>query len=194
MESETASEILSATERALCEHGYAQLTMQRIADEAEMTTAAIHYHFDTKQDLLDAFLADLVDRFEAQLDCEAAEPSARLESFLDAIFVPAEEGDGEFPVALMELKSQAPFQSAYRERLLELDERMRETVADAVADGVDTGEFAQADPEEVARFVVTTINGAHAREVALGEDPARVRELLESYLELQVGWTPEGET
>jgi len=48
MESETKSEIIAATNRVLCEHGYAGLTIQKIADESSMTTAAIHYHFDTK--------------------------------------------------------------------------------------------------------------------------------------------------
>lgn len=194
MDRETGGEILSATERALCEHGYANLTMQRIADEAGMTTAAIHYHFDTKQELLNAFLADLIERFEGHLDCEAAEPSARLDAFLDAIFVPTREGSGDFSIALMELKSQAPFQEPYRKRLLELDERMRETIANAVADGVESGEFEPAAPAQVAHFVVTMVNGSHVREVALGEDPTAVRALIESYLDQQLGWTPEGAT
>ena len=69
----------------------------------------------------------------------------------------------------------------------ELDERLRRTVADAVRDGVDAGEFADADPEAAARFVVTAMNGAHAREVALGEDPGETRALIEAYLASELG-------
>ncbi|MFB6160929.1 MAG: TetR/AcrR family transcriptional regulator [Haloferacaceae archaeon] len=188
MESETADEIVTAMGRALCEHGYADLTMQRIAEEASMTTAAIHYHFDTKAALLSAFLDDLVDRFETGLASDADDPRERLETFLDAVFGPSR--DDEFPVALMELKAQAPYQDAFRERFLDLDEAMRSVVAAAVGDGVEVGHFDDADPRAVARHVVTTINGAHVRTVALGEDTDATRTVVERYLELRLGWSP----
>jgi len=189
METETADEIIAATSRALCEHGYAGLTMQRIAEESSMTTAAIHYHFDTKAELLNAFLDDLMDRFEVRLACDAEDPRERLETFLDAVFTPSQNPD-EFPVALMEMKGQAHYQDSFRERFIALDEVMRSVVATAVSDGIDAGYFEAADPDEVARHVVTTINGAHARTVALGEDAEATRAIIEQYLELQLGWTP----
>lgn len=64
MNSETSAEIMEATRRALCEHGYADMTMQRIANNSSMTTATIHYHFDTKKELLNAFFDELAARFE----------------------------------------------------------------------------------------------------------------------------------
>jgi AcrR family transcriptional regulator len=189
METETADEIIAATSRALCEYGYADLTMQRIAEEASMTTAAIHYHFDTKAELLNAFLDDLIDRFEARLACDAEDPRERLETFLTAVFTPAENGD-DFPVALMEMKGQSPYQDSFRERFLALDEVMQSVVATAVSDGIDAGYFEDSDPDAVARHVVTTINGAHVRSVALGEDPDATRTVIEGYLQLQLGWAP----
>ncbi|MFB6141083.1 MAG: TetR/AcrR family transcriptional regulator [Halosimplex sp.] len=192
MQTETAEEIMAATGRALCEHGYADLTMQRIAAEASMTTAAIHYHFDTKAELLSAFLDDLVDRFEAQLACDADDPRERLDAFLEAVFTPS-TGDDNFPVALMELKAQAPYHDAFRERFLELDEVMLRVVETAVADGIEAGYFDDADPDEVARLVVTAINGAHVRTVALGEDADETRAVVERYLQLHLGWRPDPE-
>jgi len=189
METETPEEIIAATGRALCEHGYAGLTMQRIAEEASMTTAAIHYHFDTKAELLNAFLDDLVDRFEARLACDAEDPGERLEAFLDAVFTTPENADA-VPVALMEMKGQSPHQDSFRGRFLALDEVMRSVVADAVRDGVDAGRFDDAAPDDVARHVVTAIDGAHVRTVALGEDAGTTRAVVERYLELQLGWAP----
>ena len=61
--SDTDEEIMQATYRALSEHGYANLTIKRIAAEYGKSTAAIHYHYDTKDDLLAAFLDFLLDRF-----------------------------------------------------------------------------------------------------------------------------------
>jgi AcrR family transcriptional regulator len=190
MNTETSTEIMRATGRALCEHGYSDLTMQRIADESSMTTAAIHYHFDTKTELLNAFLDDLIERFEQQLACDASDPREHLVAFLDAIFTPTETSADDFPIALMELKAQAPYHEAYRERFIELDETMCDVLATAVRDGIDVGHFDEADPEEVARFVSTAINGGHARTVALGEESEETRQVVEGYLELQLGWTP----
>ncbi|AUV82774.1 TetR family transcriptional regulator [Salinigranum rubrum] len=192
MNTETTDEIIAATGRALCECGYADLTMQRIAKESSLTTAAIHYHFDTKSELLNAFLDDLIERFQARLACEAEDPRERLTTFVDAVFTPS-ASDDDFPVALMELKAQAPYHDGFRERFCDLDDVMRRVVATAVRDGIDAGHFEEADPEAVARLVTTAINGAHVRRVALGEDGAETRATVERYLELQLGWTPNSE-
>lgn len=191
MEAETTDRIIDATHRALCRHGYADLTMQCIADESDLTTAAIHYHFDTKEELLDAFLEHITDQFEQRLLSDATDPRDRLTAFLTAVYRPATEQADAFPIALMELKAQAPFEASYRQRLDALDTKMRTVVADAVRDGIDAGYFDPADPDTVARFVVTAINGSHVRQVALGEDPAKTRQMIETYLEMQLGWTPE---
>ncbi|MEZ3162538.1 TetR/AcrR family transcriptional regulator [Halorubrum sp. RMP-47] len=191
MGSETKSAIIDATNSVLCEHGYAGLTVQKIADEASMTTAAIHYHFDTKAELLDAFLDDLIERFESKLTFEPTDPRDRLAAFLDQVFTPSNPDADGFPVAMMELKAQAPFQELFRKRFRELDGVVREVVGEIVADGIDDGHFAETDPDEVARHVATTINGAHARHVALGEPLDETRRVLENALERQLGWRPE---
>lgn len=191
MNTETSTEIIRATGRALCEHGYANLTMQRIAEESSMTTAAIHYHFDTKEELLNALLDDVVDGFEERLACDGSDPRERLSAFLDAVFTPSTDRSDEFPVAVMELKSQAPYHKAYRKRFTELDEAMRTVVATIVREGIMDGHFDDADPNEVARTVSTIVNGGHVRKVALGEGPEETRRVIERYLELQLAWTPE---
>lgn len=191
MNDETRTRIMQATRRVLCEHGNAGLTIQRIADESSLSTAAIHYHFDTKEELLDAFLDHLLDAFEAELACEATDPQERLWTFLEAVF-PDGDADDRLAVALIEIEAQAPYHETYRERLVEMDRRLRDVVAEAVRDGVADGRFEDADPEAVARFVSTAINGAHVRDVALDEDPGRTRDLIEEYLERQLGWRPEG--
>jgi AcrR family transcriptional regulator len=193
MESETKSEIIDGTNRALCEHGYAGLTMKKIADESSMTTAAIHYHFDTKEELLNAFLDDLIERLKSKLDSEASDPRERFTAFLDAAFTSSNTDADGFPVAIMELKSQAPFQELFRERFRDLDEMMHEVVAEIVADGIEDGHFEETDPDELARLVTTTINGAHARKVSLGEGPDETRQVLENTLELHLGWQPGSE-
>jgi AcrR family transcriptional regulator len=194
MSDDAAAGIMEATYRALCEHGYADLTMQRIADESDCSKAALHYHYDTKEALLRSFLDFLLERFEAEIaGADVVDPRERLDAFLEAIF----ESDGSegtaFATALLEIKAQAPYDEAYRDRLLEWDRAMRGVVAEAVREGVERGEFREVDPESVARFVATTINGAHVRQVALNEDMTATRELLEAYLDRTLApGDPEG--
>ena len=193
MSSESTAEIIEATGRALCEHGYADLTMQRIADESSVTSAAIHYHFDTKEELLNAFLDDLLDCFESRLACEAQDPRERLKDFLNAVFEESSSDHDDFPVALMELKAQAPYHDLFRERFVELDEVVRSVVESAVRDGIEAGYFDETDPERVAHLVATMINGSHVRTVALDEDSSQTRESIEETLTLHLGWTPGSE-
>ncbi|MFB6197856.1 MAG: TetR/AcrR family transcriptional regulator, partial [Halobacteriaceae archaeon] len=60
-----------------------------------------------------------------------------------------------------------------------------------INDGIEEGHFRDADPERVARFVVTVINGGLSRQVALGEGPEVTRSLVVHHLEEQLGWAPE---
>lgn len=191
MDTETAEEIMRATYRALSRHGYADLTMNRIAEESSMTSGALHYHFNTKGELLNAFLQYLVDQFREEMACEDSDPRTRLSTFLDAVFARPPHREDTLSIALMVLKAQAPYQDSYREQLLELDEEMSAVVRSAVRDGVEAGQFDDADPDLVARFVVTAVNGGHVREVALGEDPERTRAMVERVLERSLGWSPE---
>lgn len=179
---------MAATGRALCEHGYANLTMQRIAEESSLTTAAIHYHFDTKEALLSAFLDHLLDRFEQQLTDAETDPGERLETYLDAVFTSSDVGEEDLPVALMELKAQAPYHDFVRDRFIDLDATLRTELETIVADGIEATHFDEADPQEVARHVVTSINGGYVRKVALGENSKATRHLIERYLEKELGW------
>ena len=79
--SETDEEIMRATYRALREHGYADLTIKRIATEYGKSTAAIHYHYETKDELLAAFLDYILSQFvETVQGVETIDPEERRRS------------------------------------------------------------------------------------------------------------------
>lgn len=187
--SNAREELIAATHRVLCEHGYAGLTTKRIAEEAGVTTAALHYHFDTKDDLMGAFLDHLLDRTRTRFDERLAEddvsgPVGRLATFLDEIFAPhTGEGADGVETALLEIKAQAPYDASFRRKLAEHDEYMRGVLRDCIAEGVEAGIVRETDPDAAARFMTTVINGAHVRQVALGEDPALARAELAEYVE-----------
>jgi AcrR family transcriptional regulator len=183
---ETLAHVMDATHSALCEHGYAALTVQDIADESDLSKSALHYHFDCKHDLLVAFLDYLFERFADRIADPAGEnPPARLRSLVDTVVVPPEEGDAdEFQTALLEIKAQAPYDDAFRERLDRFEAVFTEQVRSIVAEGVDDGTFrSDADPDEVASFVVTYAVGAQTRHVSVGEPYERSAAALRRYVD-----------
>jgi AcrR family transcriptional regulator len=93
---DTKQRILDAAERLFGENGYAATSLRHIIAEAKVNLAAIHYHFGSKQGLLDQVIMrkagpmnerrlQLLDRFDA----EAAPGSACVEKVLEAFFLPA---------------------------------------------------------------------------------------------------------
>ncbi len=187
MTDEDADPLMEATYRALCSHGYASLTMQDIADETDVSKPALHYHHDSKHDLLVSFLDYLYTEFTDRVrDPEGTTPAERLKQFIDDVLVPPEPTEDErvaFRTALLELKAQAPYDEAVRERLERFDRFLHEQARTIVAEGIETGEFRAVDPTDTARFLVTALDGAGTKRVSVGQDTDCTRRMLRSYVE-----------
>ncbi|AXR76872.1 TetR/AcrR family transcriptional regulator [Natrarchaeobaculum sulfurireducens] len=183
---DTQEAIMQATYRALCTHGYSSLTMQSIADEFDKTKGVIHYHYDTKQDLLVAFLEYLLDAFERDIAVdEQQDPGTRLEALIETLlFGPPERGEfdhWELTTAMLEIRSEAPHNPEFRRQLSHNYETVEAMVIAIVEDGIEQGVFRDVDAEEVATLLLTTINGARIYQVTLQRDD--VAELTSASLE-----------
>lgn len=178
---------MQATYRALCEHGYAGLTMQDIADRSKASKSSLHYHYDTKHDLLLAFLDHLFEEFRERFETatDGDDPVDRLAAVLDrALDEEDDETRRDFRTAMLEIKAQAPYDDAFRAHLTEFEDFIRDHVREIVADGVESGAFRRdADPDDVAEFVVTAIDGAHTRAIATDRSVAITRRTLADHLE-----------
>lgn len=168
-----ADEILDGVYRALCAHGYAELTMQDIADECDKSKSLLHYHYDTKEDLLVAFLDRIITDYEKRLADEADEPAVeRLVAFLARfVFTPTDDDRESFHIALLEMRSQGAFNERMREQLIRSDEVLRETVADILRDGIEAGVFEPVDVDRTAALLVATLDGARTRQITLQQEP-----------------------
>ncbi|GAB3708153.1 TetR/AcrR family transcriptional regulator [Halorubrum pallidum] len=162
-------EIMRATHRALRDHGYADLTVQRIADEYGKSTAAIHYHYDTKEELLAAFLDHLLARFVDTIrDIETTDPDARLSLLLDELLAVPSETQG-LSVALLEMRSQAPYNDAFREQFAQNDEYLRYVLKAVINHGIDEGAFVTVDAERTARSLLSIVDGGRTRAVVFDD-------------------------
>ncbi|RQG91304.1 TetR family transcriptional regulator [Natrarchaeobius halalkaliphilus] len=172
---DTQEAIMRATYRALCKHGYANLTMQAIADEFDKTKGVIHYHYDTKETLLVAFLEYLLDAFNENIAVdENEEPETRLLTLIDTLlFGPPERGEfdhWELMVALLEVRSEAPYNEEFRRQFTHNYETIEATLVAIIEDGIDRGKFRDVDPQLAATLFLTALNGARIYQVALRRD------------------------
>ncbi|GAB6862525.1 TetR/AcrR family transcriptional regulator [Haloplanus litoreus] len=161
--------IMEATYQALRKHGYADLTIQRIADEYGKSTAAVHYYYDTKDELLAAFLDYLLERFVDSIhDVETTDPEERLELLLDELLVKPQENP-DLSVALLEMRSQAPYKDAFSKRFEQNDEYIRYMLKAVVNHGIDEGVFNDVDADHITRSLMTIVDGGRTRAVVLDD-------------------------
>jgi len=177
-------DIMRATYQALQEHGYADLTIKRIAEEYGKSTAAIHYHYDTKDDLLAAFLDYVLDQFQNTVhEVETTDPEQRLDLLLDKLLVDVQDLPGLL-VAILELQSQAPYKEAFRERFRQNDEYVRYMLRTVIDQGIQDGVFNDVDAEHTARALMTIVDGGRTRAVVFDEEEAlaTARQTAEEYV------------
>lgn len=169
-------EIMRATYHILCAEGYAGLTMRAIATEAGTSKSLIHYHYDTKDDLLLAFLdrfIDRLDKFLAEIQAETDDHEARLVAFLDRFVVEPDEDERQsFWRALLELRLRAAHDEEFREQLEANNEAIREALTAIIAEGIADGAFREVDPRATADLILDALEGARTRQATLGTDDA----------------------
>jgi len=184
----TRAAIMEATFEALSKHGYADLTIQTIADEFDKSKSLLYYHYETKDDLLGDFLGFVLEEFGAQVEAdEEADPETRLWTVIELLLPPDLDEDEEarrLRTALFELRMQAPYDEAYADRFAATDERMVAVVESVLEAGVEEGVF-DVDPGTGAELLVDAVTGATLRAVTTGT-PARtalepVEALVESF-------------
>lgn len=173
IDEDTRQAIMTATYRALCEHGYANLTMKDIAAEFDKSKSLLHYHYDTKEDLLVAFLDHIIGWMGDHLArSETEAPLERLREFVDKFVIEPGDGPDGFALAMLELRLQAVHNDVFREKLAEHYAENVATVAAIVEDGIDEGVFAEVDSDGTAETIYTAMEGARMYQVTLGDSEA----------------------
>lgn len=140
-----------------------------MAEEYGMATSAIHFHYDTKDDLLAAFLDFLLAQFVDRVhEVEVTAPEQRLELLLDKLIGDAEY-HGNLQVAMLEMRGQAPYTDSFSEQSQRNDEYTRYMLRTVTNYGNQEGAFDGVDAEHVARALMTIIDGARTRAVVLDD-------------------------
>ena len=183
--SDTREAIMAATYLALAEHGYADLTIQRIGDEFEKSKSLLYHHYEGKDDLLVDFLEFMLEHFEEAIPFEESEGAdAILDTVLDNVLLsPPDDGHEEFFRTMVELRAQSAHDAAYRDYFARSDQFFRDRIADLIREGIEEGVFREVDPEATATLLQTIVVGAMFQRATTGEGPGRpLREEVDAYV------------
>ncbi len=191
---DTRERVMRGVFVVLREHGYAGLSIKRIANEVGMEKASIYHHYSDKDDLLFSFLEFVLDLFEREVIQQPdREPEEQLRELVETATLGAERasagGDPQRADAVtdgfMIVRSQAIHDAQYRERITEVDEQLREHLANLARAAID--DTHREDAEHVASSLQTTIEGAFFRRATtVDPDLEAVRQDAHAYLDRYV--------
>jgi len=167
---ETKAEIAGAVRRALATHGYARLTTAKIAAEYDKTEAGLYYHFDSKDEMIAAFLEHIAGHLGEQLTAIEGGPEEKLRAACDRLFLSPGDENAGVHVAIMELLSHAPYNETLREPLRALESATLDLLTNIVREGVEQGVFRAVDPRSTAAFLLAAADGSTGFHVALEMD------------------------
>jgi len=158
--------ILRAAVRAIARDGIDGLRIARIATEAGVSSALVHYHFaDREQLLAETIEYSYVRAAEVRIE-DAPGPGgnhgARLAAMIENC-LPTTDALAEDWVLWMELWLRAVRHPELRPVAEELYARMHEWFAEEIRAGVADGEFAPCDPDEVADRTLALLDGYGVR-------------------------------
>lgn len=160
--SDSEEEIMNSTYIALCKHGYADLTIEKIAEESEKGKSNIYYHFDDKKALILDFLDFMKDNLEEEFESlNSSSPEENFDELLDMMLGVEDEEMWDFHRALMEIQGRAQYDEDFEQKFRELDEIVLEKFTETLR------EMNIERPEDQAELIVSTVQGALTRKLTL---------------------------
>lgn len=188
---DTREAIMRATYGTLREHGYAGLSISRIADRAGLSKSSLYNHYAGKDELLLDFVDFTIDRFVASMELDTGQdPRLELQAFLSFGFgdtsgdesahaLPQGEPHGSF----VELRAQAVHDETFRERFTRVDSMMQTRLESILERGQESGAFRDVNSANLAETLVTLTMGTLTRR-ATNNDPQldRVRATVDDLI------------
>ena len=178
----------------IAERGIASTRIADVAERAGTSPPAVLYWFKSKDELLAEALTVDEERYYRRL----TERMDALESSRDRLWLLLESSAEEYDSRLwMEIWTRALRDRSTRRARRRLDQRWRAQIAELIRDGQRSGEFGDADADEVALVLASLIDGL-AVQVTLGDPDvpkermlARALDIAEVLLQADLGLSAE---
>lgn len=184
---ERRTEILEVTCEVVIERGFAATRIADVAKRLEVSTSLIHYHFDSKEQLLAEAFAHYARKDLAEMEAEIeAAPSALVQ--LDRAiqnYVPEGSGDVEW-MLWIDGWGEALRNPMMRRISQELDGQSAGLIERVIRNGVENGEFACGDPRAAALRLTAIVDGLAVQFAA--HDGMLDREQLIDHVRTLAAW------
>ncbi len=185
--------ILVAAVDRIASDGIDDVRIARIATDAGVSTSLVHYHFETRDALLEEALEysyELAgDVRIGEGEGEAADHTHKLAAIVDQCLPYPGMLERDF-ILWVELWLRASRRPELRPTASRLYARMHDWFRDAIAAGVESGEFGRTDPDRVAGRALALLDGFGIR-VLVGDLPIeRARSEVWAILAAELGLDP----
>ncbi|WP_229840783.1 TetR/AcrR family transcriptional regulator [Streptomyces brasiliensis] len=153
-------EILQAAARLMEESGYHAVSMQAVADQADISVGLIYTYFGNKEDLLRAVIVDILQDFQervpAAIENAGTNPIDRLfrgfQEFCRVI-------DAKLDATVLAYRESQTLDVEGRRQLMELEIQTAAPIKQAVVDGITQGVFRDVDPDLVTHNIALIAHG-----------------------------------
>ena len=184
----TRDALLDATRRVISRSGFAATTVGEITREAGASLGLLHYHFESKDEVVAEAFAQAAREDLAELraiSLRHEDPADRLAAFLDQ----SEWSDTESWRLWVDAWGESVHTPLVRDTLGRFDVGWRAVLAELIDDGVRRGRWECADPQDTAARLVAVIDGIGLHTTVHGEDvpPERATAWARRLAELELG-------
>ncbi len=157
----TAEALLEVALELFSTRGYADVTIQEIAQRTNTTYSLTYYYFKNKEELFHAAVAYSIDQAienYKQLEGRHSSPVELIDDWFDSNITYAESLKRAVKIMFefSEKRDGSPSVASYVEYFYEFE---RSLLADCLRRGVEQGMFECASPESTAAFISTHIDG-----------------------------------
>jgi TetR/AcrR family transcriptional regulator, cholesterol catabolism regulator len=178
-----AGQLLEIACRLFATRGYEGTSLRDIAEEAQITKAALYYHFPNKEALYQQILVENLETLISRAR-DAIEHAGSATDKVRRLMLASADVYAEAPHAWLAgsnafWSGMAP---ANRAAMVKRRDRYERLLRACIADGVATGEFRRVDPAIAGRLLLSALNQLTRWHSPGGKLTAR--EVIEQYLEI----------
>lgn len=166
------SEILAAARQVFARHGFAQATVDEIADAAGLAKGTVYLYFPSKRDLFLAVLRDGIEALhgEAHREIERAESaSGKIRAFVEVRLRYCDQNRDFFRIYYNEFSSLLVRSSGERPEFQDLYEEQAALLERIIEAGIARGELRPCNARRTARMIYDLTRSAIAHHVL--DDP-----------------------
>ena len=184
---ERRNEILEVTCEVVIERGFAATRIADVSKRLGVSSSLIHYHFDSKEQLLAEAFAHYARKDLAEMEAEIQSAPSAVEQLDRAIqnYVPEGSDDVEW-MLWIDGWGEALRNPMMRRISQELDEQSAELLARVITNGVARGEFVCDDPAAAATRLTAVVDGLAVQFAA--HDEMMTRDQLIDHVRTLAAW------